>query len=200
MVKVLGDYLGKFLTLTDEDMAEIGSIAEMRTYDKKVRVVDLGEHEQYLNFIVKGLARKFFVKGDEEIITQIAVEGEIISSSVSFLSGDTSQYVVETIEPTTFLSFSKENITRLYEKDRKWQRLGRLIITDLFLQKEYWDLERMLYSTQDRFVRFVSSNSNLFRRVPQKYLASYLNIQPETFSRLKHLLRTKNLSNPAISQ
>jgi len=198
MVKLLREYLSRFIELTEEDLEEIGNIAELRTYDKKVRLVNVGEQEQYFNFIVKGLARKFFCRGEEEIITQLAVEGELISSSVSFLSGDESLYIVETIEPTTFLSFSKTNIENLYEKDRKWQRLGRLIITDLFLQKENWDLERMLYSTQERFVRFVSTHSNLFQRVPQKYLASYLNIQPETFSRLKHLLRTKNLPNPAI--
>jgi CRP-like cAMP-binding protein len=198
MVKALKEYLAKFIELTDEELEVVTSIAEVRTYDKKVKLIDEGEYENYFNFIVKGLARKFFYKDDEEIITQLAKEGELISSSVSFLSGEKSLYIVETIEPTTFLSFSKESIETLYARDKKWQRLGRLIITDLFLQKENWDLERMLYSTQERFVRFVSNNSNLFQRVPQKYLASYLNIQPETFSRLKHLLRTRN-SNSVIS-
>jgi CRP-like cAMP-binding protein len=198
MVKALKEYLARFIELTDEEFEVITSIAEVRTYDKKVRLIDEGEYENYFNFIVKGLARKFFYKDDEEIITQLAKEGELISSSVSYLSGEKSLYIVETIEPTTFLSFSKENIEMLYARDKKWQRLGRLVITDLFLQKENWDLERMLYSTQERFVRFVSNNSNLFQRVPQKYLASYLNIQPETFSRLKHLLRTRN-SNSVIS-
>jgi CRP-like cAMP-binding protein len=199
MVKALKDYLGKFIELTPEEFEQIRSIAEVRTYDKKVKLIDAGEKELYFNFILKGLARKYFYKGDEEIITQLAKEGELISSSVSFLSGENSLYIVETIEPTTFLSFSRENIEKLYASDKKWQRLGRLIITDLFLQKENWDLERILYSTQERFVRFLSTNSNLFQRVPQKYLASYLNIQPETFSRLKHLLRTRNSTNPAIS-
>lgn len=198
MVKALQDYLSRFIELSEEDLETITSIAEVRTYDKKVKLVDQGEYENYFNFIIKGLARKYFYKGTEEIITQLAKEGEVISSSVSFLSGEKSLYVVETIEPTTFLSFSRENVETLYAKDKKWQRLGRLIITDLFLQKENWDLERILYSTQERFVRFVSNNSTLFQRVPQKYLASYLNIQPETFSRLKHLLRSRN-SNSVIS-
>lgn len=198
MVKALKEYIGRFIDLSEEDFNEIMEIAEVRTYDKKVRLIDQGEKEEYFNFIVRGLARKFFYKGDEEIITQLAKEGELISSSVSYLSGEASFYVVETIEPTTFVSFSRTNIEKLYNKDLKWQRLGRLIITDLFLQKETWDLERILYTTQERFVRFLSTNSNLFQRVPQKYLASYLNIQPETFSRLKHLLRTRNTSNPAI--
>jgi len=69
--------------------------------------------------------------------------------------------------------------------------MSRLIITELFLQKEYWELERIRYTTKERFVRFMAENPDLFQRVPQKYLASYLNIKPETFSRLKHLLRNK---------
>lgn len=136
MVKSLKDYIGRFIELSGEDFNDIMQIAEVRTYDKKVRLIDQGETEEYFNFIVKGLARKFFYKGDEEIITQLAKEGELISSSVSFLSGEKSLYVVETIEPTTFLSFSRSNIEKLYSKDVKWQRLGRLIITDLFLQKK----------------------------------------------------------------
>lgn len=199
MVKALHEYLARFIELTSDELQEVANIAEVRTYDKKIKLIDEGENEHYFNFILKGLVRKYFYKENEEIITQIAKEGEIINSSVSFLSGEKSLYVVETIEPTTFLSFSRESIEHLYAKDKKWQRLGRLIITDLFLQKENWDLERILYNTQERFVRFLSNNSNLFQRVPQKYLASYLNIQPETFSRLKHLLRTRNNSNTAIS-
>lgn len=199
MVKALKEYLAKFIELTDEEIDFLSSVAEVRTYDKKVKLIDQGEVENYFNFIIKGLARKYFYKDGEEIITQLAKEGEVISSSVSFLSGEKSLYVVETIEPTTFLSFSREQVDQLYATDKKWLRLGRLILTDLFLQKENWELERILYSTQERFVRFLSTNSNLFQRVPQKYLASYLNIQPETFSRLKHLLRTRNATNTAIS-
>lgn len=194
MVRAVKEYLNRFVELSDAEFGEIMAVAEVRTYDKKIKLIDEGEKEEYFNFIIKGLARKFFYKGDEEVITQLAKEGELICSSVSYLSGEKSMYVVETIEPTTFLSFNKEKIEKLYEKDIKWRRLNRLIITDLFLQKESWDFERILYNTQERFVRFVSANSNLFQRVPQKYLASYLNIKPETFSRLKHLLRSRNIN------
>jgi hypothetical protein len=44
---------------------------------------------------------------------------------------------------------------------------------------------------RERFLDFVHKNPELLQRVPQKYLASYLNIQPETFSRFKHLLRER---------
>lgn len=189
MVEAIKDYLSRFIDLSDEDFGVFTLMAEVRHYDKKVIVVNVGEEEQYLNFVARGLVRKYFLKGTEEIITQIAKEREIINSSVSFITGRPSDYIVETIEPTMFISIKKDNLEDLYKTEKKWQRLARLVITDLLLQKDLWELDRIRYSTKERFIRFVTTNPDLFQRVPQKYLASYLHIQPETFSRLKHLLK-----------
>jgi signal-transduction protein with cAMP-binding, CBS, and nucleotidyltransferase domain len=191
MVTLLRKYLSQFITLSDDELEALMNEIEVVSYDKKVRLTDIGEIEQYLHFIVKGLARKYFYKGKDEIITQLAKEGELICSSVSFFSGKPSGYIVETIEPTTFYSLSKEKLEALYKRFPNMEKMSRLIITELFLQKEYWELERIRYTTKERFVRFMGENPDLFQRVPQKYLASYLNIKPETFSRLKHLLRIK---------
>jgi CRP-like cAMP-binding protein len=197
MVLRIKEYIARFVTLTPEEWNTLAETFEVRTCDKKVKLLEIGEVENYIHFVVKGLARKYFYKEGEEIITQLAKEGELISSSVSFFSSQVSAYVVETIEPTTFISISRSQIEAFYKLDQRWEKLGRLIITELFLDKERWELERICYSTRERFVRFVSGNYDLFQRVPQKYLASYLNIKPETFSRLKHLLQKKTSSNVA---
>ncbi|HET9280208.1 MAG TPA: Crp/Fnr family transcriptional regulator [Flavitalea sp.] len=188
-------YLSKYVEISPAEFDNLELLLEARNYDKKVKLIDICEQENYLNFDVKGLARKYFYKGREEVITRIAKEGEVISSSVSFLSNSPSTYVVDTIEPTIFLSLSKQSLEQLYLSHPKWQRAGRLITTDSLIQQENWELDRVKYTTKERFVRFVSANSDLFQRVPQKYLASYLNIQPETFSRLKHFLRKRFSEN-----
>lgn len=198
MVAILQKYIDQFIDLPAEELEALINAIEVRTCDKKVRLTDLGESEQYLYFVVRGLARKFFYKGKEEVITQIAKEGELISSSVSYFSGQPSGYVVETIEPTTFYSLHKDKAEQLYNRYPKLDRLSRLIITELFLQKELWELECIRYNTKERFLRFMSGNPELFQRVPQKYLASYLNVKPETFSRLKHLLRKKSPEAPYL--
>ena len=188
-------YMSKYVEISAEEFSNLELLLEARNYDKKVKLIDIGEHENYLNFVVKGLARKYFYKGRQEVITQIAKEGEVISSSVSFLSNSPSSYVVDTIEPTIFLSLSKQSLEQLYLSHHKWQRAGRLITTDSLIQQENWELDRLKYTTKERFIRFVTANADLFQRVPQKYLASYLNIQPETFSRLKHFLRKRFAEN-----
>lgn len=198
MVAILQKYIDQFIDLPAEELEALINSIEVRQVDKKVRLTDIGESEKYLYFVIKGLARKFFLKGKEEIITQIAKEGELISSSVSYFSGMPSTYVIETIEPTTFYSLAHDRAEQLYIRYPKLERLSRLIITELFLQKEMWELERIRYSTKERFLRFMNENPELFQRVPQKYLASYLNIKPETFSRLKHLLRSKKSDAPYL--
>lgn len=188
---MLEKYIGRFQTLSPEELEVLKQVMEVRSYDKKVRLIEPGETEEHLHLIIKGLLRKYFHKGSQEIITQLAREGELICSSVSFFSGQPSTYIVETIEPSILLSLPKKELEKLYSQYPRIETLARLLITDLFLQKEYWELDRIRYDTKERFVRFVLENTDLFRRVPQKYLASYLNMKPETFSRLKNHLSKK---------
>jgi len=188
MLEALRQYLSRYVTLSDEEFAFLADKLVTRNFDKKQQLVKVGEVETCLNFIVKGLARKYFYRGKAEVITQIAREGEMISSSASFLSGTASFYIVETLEPVTVISISRRHLEKLYESSVRIERAGRLIITHLFLQKEEWEQERIRMDTRERFLHFVRSNPDLLQRVPQKYLASYLDMKPETFSRMKHLL------------
>jgi CRP-like cAMP-binding protein len=194
MLDVLKQYVSRYVALSNEEFAFLADKLVIRNFDKKQQLVKVGEVETYLNFIIKGLARKYFYKGKAEVITQIAREGEMISSSASFLSGIASPYIVETLEPATVFSISKKHLEKLYESNPRIERIGRLVITHLFLQKEEWEHECIRMDTRERFLHFVENNPDLLQRVPQKYLASYLNMKPETFSRLKR--RTPRVSGP----
>ena len=96
--------------------------------------------------------------------------------------------MLETIEPVTAYALSKKDLDDLFISDKRWEKFGRKIITAFFLQTENQILDNIRYTTKERFVNFMKQNPDLVMRVPQKYLASYLEIQPETFSRLKHLM------------
>ena len=189
MLSSVYTYLLQFIDLTHEEFVEITKLVEIRHFHKKTKLINLGEQERYMNFMGSGLARKYFYRNNEEVITQIAKEGEFICSSVSFLAGTPSEYVVETIEPSSMISISVENMEKLYALSYKMERLGRLVIIDWLIQKEIWDNARIKQSPKERFLDFIEESPELFKRVPQKYLASYLNIKPETFSRYKHLIQ-----------
>ena len=183
------EYLSQYIDVTDEEVDYFLTLIEIRKFEKKQFVIREGEKERYLNYLVSGLARKFFLKRGEEHAAQIAKEGMLISCYDSFVSGRPSMYSVDTLEPTEFISLTYESLEKLYKLGPKWERLGRLIATQQFLNWEVFEYERVRMTSQERFLKYVKENADLLQRVPQKILASYLNMKPETFSRLKHLIR-----------
>ncbi len=191
MLDMLRQYVSGYVALTNEEFTFLAEKIVVRSFDRKQQIVLVGDVEQYLNFIVKGLVRMYFYRGKTEVITNIAKEGQLVSSSASFLSGAPSSYFIETLEPSLLLSLTREDLDKVFQQSTKIEKLGRLMTTQFVLQKEEWELECMRLDTRERFLRFVENNPDLMQRVPQKYLASYLNMKPETFSRLKQLLRKR---------
>ncbi|MBL0133500.1 MAG: Crp/Fnr family transcriptional regulator [Chitinophagaceae bacterium] len=183
------EYLQRYFPVTEEQAEMMMGYCEMRHFDKKVVIVDEGEVDTYLNMVMKGLVRKFVRKGKNEITLQLATEGHIIDSDISFLKQEPSLVVVETIEPTTLVSLSRKKMDEALEKMPGADRMGRQLLLAMFLKKDERHYKLLQHTTRERFVEYVHNHPHMLQRVPQKYLASYLNIKPETFSRLKHLVR-----------
>lgn len=189
-VGLFKDYLRKFTDLTDVEFEQILMPAiKVRKFDKKELLTKAGDVENYFNFIIKGLVRKFYQKGKHEINTQISMEGHIIHSQESFHMRNPSEYSIETIEPSTVVSISYDDLESVLAISKTMEHLGRLVITHTMMLKDRWQIQLVKMTPRERFLNFVTRNPELMQRVPQKFLASYLNIKPETFSRFKHLLK-----------
>jgi CRP-like cAMP-binding protein len=193
MLELLRQFVSEFVSLTDEDFTILAERIVVRSFDKRAELLRAGEVEHYMNFVVKGLVRMYFYKGNTEVILNIAKERELISSSSSFFSGKPSNYTIETLEPTTMLSLTRDHLEEIYQRNSRIERLGRQMTTHFVLQKEEWEYECIRLDARERFIHFIERNPDLVQRVPQKYLASYLNMKPETFSRLKHLIKNNKV-------
>ena len=194
-IKAFYNYLQRFTDLTEDEFnRNLLPICKVRRFGKKEIITKAGEIENYFNFIVKGLARKYYKKNHHEINTQISFEGQMLLSQESFHSRQPSDYFIETIEPTTVVSISYDDAEKMFASSQRMEHLGRLIVTYSMVIKDRWQIQLVKMTPRERFLNFVTKNPELMQRVPQKFLASYLNIKPETFSRFKHLIRTHKTS------
>lgn len=183
-------FLNKYIDMGDEEFSSlIEPHISLRKFKRKEVITPAGEVENYLNFIVQGLARKYFKNGDEELVTQISHEGHIIHSQGSFHRQRPSHYIVEAIEATTLVSISYDGLNAIFSANAKMERMGRLVITDIMVINDRWQMMLLKMTPRERFLDFVKRNPDLMERAPQKQLASLLDIQPETFSRFKHLIQ-----------
>jgi CRP-like cAMP-binding protein len=187
-------FLNKFVELSVDEFAEyIQPYIVVRRFDAKEVVSAAGAVEDYFNYLVKGLAFTYHKKDDAEMVVQIATEGHIIHAQESFHSRKPSLFCVEAIEPSTFVSITYADLESIYASSNKMQHLGRLVVTFTMLLKEKAQLLSATLSPRERFQQYMDKYPAVLQRVPQKYIASYLGVQPETFSRFKRLLREQKM-------
>jgi len=184
-------YLQRFMPISNEELLDLMQYCEFRKFDKKTIIVDEGEIDDYLNMVVKGLVMKYVRVKKDNIILQLATEGHVIQSEISFLSRTPSQVVLKTLEPTIMVSIQFDKMEEALDKFPQGEKLGRLILTGMYIKKDEQLYNRLSKPMQQRFLEYLNYHPHMLQRVPQKYLASYLNIKPETFSRMKHLVRVK---------
>lgn len=183
-------YLRNFIPISQEEVLEIILPAiEIRKFCKKELITKAGTVERYINFIEKGLVRKYYEHEGEEKVVQISIVGHLISSEESFYTRTPSEYYLEALEPATLISLEHHRLEKIYGSAQKFEKLGRLLNIQVMVLKNNWNMGLIRQSPRERFVNFMEKYPEILQRVPQKHLASYLNIKPETFSRFKHLMR-----------
>ncbi len=194
-LKIFFDYLNKFVPVSKAEFeGSMLPIIKIRKFGRRELLINAGEVENHFNFILNGLIRKYYLKGTDEIITQISTEGHIIHSQESYHSRKPSEYIVETIEPSTVLSVTFNDLEALFASSQKMEHLGRIVVTSTMVLKDKWQMKLVKMNPRERFLDLISHHPELLQRVPQKYLASYLHIKPETFSRFKHLTKGNSKS------
>ena len=100
-------YLQQFIPLEQKEFVElIQPYIKHRYFQKKELVTERGEVEKYMNFVVEGLVRKYYKSIQEEITLQISNRGHFIHVQESFHSQTPSDFYIEAIEPTIFVSIS----------------------------------------------------------------------------------------------
>jgi CRP-like cAMP-binding protein len=185
-------HLQRFSTISREGGEQLLPYLEIRRFDKKKKLVNQGEMEDYLNVVIKGLVRKYVTSSIRgEVTLQLATEGHIIQSEISYHHRVPSEVVIQTLEPIVLVSMHYDRMQEALNKVPEAEALGRAIIMQMFIKKDARYFDQLKISTRDRFLDYMNNHPHMLQRVPQKILASYLNIKPETFSRLKHLLFQK---------
>ena len=198
-------FLNKFIPLSDAEFSDIiKPHLQLRRFKRKQVISAAGEVERYMNFVGEGIVRKYFKRDDEELNMQISHEGHLIYSQESLNKETPSHYFLEAIENTTLVSIEFADLNTIFATNARMERLGRLVATEVTVLNERWQMMLIKLTPRERFLLFVQRNQQLLQRVPQKLLASLLNIQPETFSRFKHLIqaesRNERMRNEEIEQ
>lgn len=179
------DLLSQYHSFSNEAWNEVKNRLKPLTLLKGEKLLSEGEIVEGIWLLANGVTRSYFKKNKLEITTWIATEGMPFTNYKSLTKQTPSKESIEAIEDSYLLFLSQENLQFMYDNFVEFNIIGRKMAENYFVN--YDDrLISMLYATaEEKFNGLMATQPELFNRVPIKYLASYLDMKPETLSRMR---------------
>lgn len=143
---------------------------------------------RHVGFIEKGLMRYYLNQDGEEKTFSFAKEYQFVCNYESFEPQIPSHKSIEALEDTTIYVITRDNLERLYSTMANGERMGRLIIGQVFVQA-LQDLNSFYTDTpEQRYEKLVQAHPDLQQRIPQYYIASCVGVKPQSLSRIRKRL------------
>ena len=175
----------RYSTMTHDELDILESVLIPMKYAKNQTILGEGETCEYIYWVVKGLVRQYYFKNGKELTEYMATENTIVMSIESLFKEKPSSQVIQAIEPTIIYAMQKKELEAVAMRSVNIQILYRKILEEsLIISQQRADMLRF-ESAQDRYQKLVKSSPQLVLRAPLVYIASYLQMTPETLSRVR---------------
>ncbi len=191
MYQLVATYLKKYCLKSDELIDSIWERGRILTFDKKEVVITEGNKFNSLLFVIKGFCASYYYKDDgQESICHFMAEGEFCFLPHAFLNEEDCRLNVRTMTEAILLSISREHCQYLKSKYTEFDQLIQFILEQSTIEHESHYYGIRCYNATERIRKALSTSKIqlLQKHIPQCYIASYLNIAPETFSSIKRKL------------
>lgn len=178
-------YIQQHLSLSTEEVELISAYGKIVELQKKAYLLRSGEVCNFIAFVESGTIRHFHFKEGIAKTCDISLETAWVTDFQSFLNQMPSKITLQAVENTTLIVLPKSALLKLYHKHPKYEGLGRLIAEEIAQRLSEIAMSLASEKPEERFQKLLKKQAAIFQRVPQKYIASFLGISPESLSRIK---------------
>ena len=175
----------KYSTMTLDELDTLESILVPRKFAKGEMILSEGEICKDIYYIEKGLIRQFYFKNDKEVTEHIGSDGEIFMCIESLCKEEPAHLQVESLETCQIYCLPKMRLEQVALHNVNIQILYRKILEEsLIISQVHADLVRF-ETAQNRYLRLCKMKPQVVLRAPLVYIANYLQMTPETLSRVR---------------
>lgn len=175
--------------LEPEAWAVFEKTLRFQRYKRKELVLREGEVCRHLFFIKKGYVRLYYLIDGTEITKDFNFENDICGSYASFKTQLPSRFSVVAMEELEVYLIERDSLFALMEKYPGMQKFARISIEKMFIRKEMRESAFLVDSVEKRYNDLFDERPQITRRVPLKYIASYLGVTAETVSRIRKQIK-----------
>jgi len=174
------------ISLTDEELTIFCSAFEFKSLRKNEFFLKEGQVCDFIGLLASGVViyTKSLENGDEVTI-HFAFEGDWVNNNLSRLSNAPSTISIKAIEDSGILIIRQSDITDLYLKIPKIERLGRVLTEQAFIKFVEQTIEFQTLTAKERYENLLKNHPLIFQKVQLYHIANYLGIAPKSLSRIR---------------
>ncbi len=184
-MKAFQNFLKQFPHYSEDLFEELSPYLSIKELKKDEYFLKEGQTCKQLAFIEKGLVRIYYLHDGKEITKCFCRENSITCSYSSMISQEPSNCAIQALEDATLITLSYSSLQELYKKNMFWQQMGRIAGEQEYIVEENHNRSMRDLSASERYKHILDNDSELLQRVPLNHLASYIQVAPETLSRIR---------------
>lgn len=178
-------YFRKFNSLSKEAEEAIAEISNSITIKKNTDLQSIGYTCKTIYFIKKGVARIYYLKDGIDITENFFFENDIIARVESLLTGNPSRKAIQILEDAAIISINANALFQLYDRFPQIERLFRKIFEAAYVDTVNRIEGMQFHTAEERYKALLNEAPDVLKRVPLKYVASYLGITQVSLSRIR---------------
>lgn len=178
-------FFDKIFEMNDQEWEYFSSKLAYMEFPKKSIILQRGKTERFLSFMVQGIIRFNIPKDDYDFTFGFAFENSFFSAYDSFINQSISTYNIEAITNCVLWRISYEDLQLVYRHTSCGERIGRMIAEDLYCKKIKREISLLEDTAKKRYTDLIREQPLLIKFIPQKYLASYIGVRPQSLSRIR---------------
>jgi CRP-like cAMP-binding protein len=174
-----------YISLSKDDLISLENAVIKKDFQKNEIIFSEGKISNEIYFVTKGCVRLFYNVDGKDKTAFFYTEGQFICAGESYTFGTPAIENYQAVEPTEIYVFTKSKIEVLLSKVPKFEILARIATENELITSQKQIASFVTKSAEERYVDLLNTQGELFQRVPQQYIASFLGVSPETLSRIK---------------
>lgn len=183
-----------YVSLNSNEIGHLEESIEKKTYNKNDIIFTEGKIADKIYFVNKGCVRLFYNVDGNDKTAFFYTEGQFICAGESYTFNIPAVENYQAVEQTDIYVFSKSKIEILLSKVPKMEVIARIATENELITCQKVIASFVTKSAEERYLDLLNTKGELFLRVPQQYIASFLGVSPETLSRIKKRIHTKRLT------
>lgn len=174
------------MPLSDEESKSIAATMSIRQHKKGDILLREGQISNEVYFVLEGCVRQYhIVDGEERTNNFFTDEQWVVSIKNDFHSGTPSVYFLDCAIDSALVVGNRQKEEALYKQFPRLETVSRKIMEIVFAEQQELLMTYTTDTPEQRYLRLLAARPDLFQKIPQYQIASYVGVKPESLSRIR---------------